>query len=439
MPAAALSLVPPVAASGNWLLPCEIDPPWLTLEDSVFKAVKAFTADPDLRVMPVLDGAMRPVGAIFEKDVRRLLLNPFGHALLRNPSYGHGVARHVRPCPVAEASLDIGAMIHAYRAANGSEGMIIVRDGRLHAVINNRRLVHLAAEHERETAKLRVARAERIEQASERFEGQVDVLAQAMRALAAELQQGAAGTADRAVEVGERATAVAAAAAQTSDNMAEIAARGTDLAMTLTAIGRESQSASVAAEEAAALVQLGGEHTRALILAAQTIDSVVGMIGDIARQVNLLALNATIEAARAGEAGRGFTVVANEVKQLSNQTGMAAAKVASHVGDIRAGIEDVAHGHGRVEAAIAAMAAMAASVRSAVAAQEVATRGIAHNVAEAVEAGEGIRHEMEAIGESSRHASAGAHHMAGVAQRLQGEAEALSSQVGGFLAELRTL
>lgn len=404
----------------------------------MFRAVEAFTSDPDLRVMPVLDGARWPVGAIFEKDVRGLLLNPFGHALLRNPSYGHGVARHVRPCPVADVSLDVGALIHAYRGAHGSEGMIIVRDGRLHAVVNNRRLVHLAAEHEREAAELRVARAERIERASGEFEDRVEVLTRAMRRLAIDLQRGAAGTAGRAVKVGERATAVAAAASQTSDNMAEIAARGSGLAATLTVIGRESKEASAAAQEAAALVQLGSERTRELLHAAQTIDSVVGMIGDIARQVNLLALNATIEAARAGEAGRGFTVVANEVKQLSTQTGLAAAKVAAHVGDIHSGIEDVAHGHDRVALAIGAMATMAASVRSAVEAQEVATRGIARNVAEAVEAGRGIREEVEAIGGSSRHASENARDMAAVAQRLRADAELLSNHVGSFLEEVRT-
>ena len=66
----------------------------------------------------------------------------------------------------------------------------------------------------------------------------------------------------------------------------------------------------------------------------EKIGAITQVIEDIASQTNLLALNATIEAAGAGEAGKGFTVVANEVKQLSRQT-------ASATGDIRGQVEQI--------------------------------------------------------------------------------------------------
>jgi methyl-accepting chemotaxis protein len=433
-----MSLADPLPASGaTWLTERELDPPLLTLTDTMWRAAELFGDDPELRLVAVVDEHHRPLGAIFEKDVRRLLLNPFGHALMRNPSYGAAVARYVRTCPVAEIGDDVGRLIETYREAGGSEGMILTRRGCVQATLNNRRLVHLAAERELASARGQVERAARIEAASKRFEAQVETLSDGMSQLSTELETGAVATAERASGVGERAVAVATAAAQTSDNMAEIAARGRELAESLSSIAHNTGDARQAAAAVSDLVKRGSARTRDLLHSAQSIDSVIALISDIARQVNLLALNATIEAARAGEAGRGFTVVANEVKQLSTQTGIAANRITAHVREIRGGIDEVAAGHGRVEQAIGAMSTLADAVESAVAAQEYATRTIARNVGEAVQASTFIQRDIETIGGTSRDASEQARAMREVAGRLHDGADALSGQVHAFLAELR--
>lgn len=77
---------------------------------------------------------------------------------------------------------------------------------------------------------------------------------------------------------------------------------------------------------------------------ATEIGEIVDAVQGISEQLNLLGLNATIEAARAGEAGRGFIVVAQEVKALSQQTARATDRIAAHVAAIRQAAIDVAEG-----------------------------------------------------------------------------------------------
>ncbi|GAB3484386.1 methyl-accepting chemotaxis protein [Marinomonas epiphytica] len=80
------------------------------------------------------------------------------------------------------------------------------------------------------------------------------------------------------------------------------------------------------------IVTKTGQQLDTLGQLSKDIDNVIGMINDLANQTNLLALNAAIEAARAGEAGRGFSVVADEVRSLAEKTVDATSKI-THIVD----------------------------------------------------------------------------------------------------------
>jgi methyl-accepting chemotaxis protein len=77
---------------------------------------------------------------------------------------------------------------------------------------------------------------------------------------------------------------------------------------------------------------------------SKEIDNVIGFISDIAQQSNLLGLNAAIEAARAGENGRTFSVVAQEIRKLANNSKDATSQVSDSLNKIGNGIDGISQG-----------------------------------------------------------------------------------------------
>ncbi|MFT3735680.1 MAG: methyl-accepting chemotaxis protein [Rhodocyclaceae bacterium] len=197
-------------------------------------------------------------------------------------------------------------------------------------------------------------------------------------------------------------------------------------AQTIHSVVNEIQRlAQVVSAAAARIAELEGQSAR--------ISNIIVVIREIADQTNLLALNAAIEAARAGEQGRGFAVVADEVRKLAERTSQSTAEISQMINTIqvstRDAVTEIQHGVSSVNQGVALANTAGASVEE--------LRGIARHVAELVaEIATGLREQSmastdvasrveqiavhaEEISASTGSTSSAAHSLAGVANSMQ--------------------
>lgn len=115
----------------------------------------------------------------------------------------------------------------------------------------------------------------------------------------------------------------------------EMADMARQTSVSIDEIAKSSQAAMAFLNDALDCANRSSVVVKSLSGQTQSVTELVSEITSISEQTNLLALNATIESARAGEAGRGFSVVANEVKQLANDTRHTSEKVIERVRSIQ--------------------------------------------------------------------------------------------------------
>ncbi len=154
------------------------------------------------------------------------------------------------------------------------------------------------------------------------------------------LQQGKINDRDRdlgaiALQIQETSQKLLSDSETLASSAEEVSSSSENVAATQQQITKGAQNQAQMVVEAQKRIQQLGEGIKTVKDKAVTITQIIDLITSIANQTNLLALNAAIEAARAGEAGRGFSVVADQVRKLSEDVKNAVKQTVEMVGDIQ--------------------------------------------------------------------------------------------------------
>jgi methyl-accepting chemotaxis protein len=294
-----------------------------------------------------------------------------------------------------------------------------------------------AAEHEAQNQASAAARRTELIRFADEFEAAVGSIVANVSASAVQLEA-AAGTLTRTAESTQNLSSQAAGASeQASSNMQSVASATEELSASVDEIGRQVQESNRIAEAAVGQAQQTDGRIGKLSRAAQEIGDVVKLITAIAEQTNLLALNATIEAARAGEAGRGFAVVASEVKSLASQTAKATDEISSHIAGMQEATQESVAAIKEIGGTIAQISSIASTIASAVEEQGSATQEIARSVQTVAEGTHEAAANIREVNRGAMETGSASGNVLDSARSLSSESTRLREELARFMTNIR--
>jgi methyl-accepting chemotaxis protein len=281
-----------------------------------------------------------------------------------------------------------------------------------------------------------LARASRLDTLCHGFEASVgrtlDAVGQATLRMiaAADAMTGTAGDATRRTEE------IARAVEQAAESINAVAGAAEEMRTSLADVSGKVEQSSRLTVQAVTDAEATNREVARLAGAASEIGQVVGVISAIAAQTNLLALNATIEAARAGEAGRGFAIVASEVKSLASQTAAATEQITRQVAAIQGATESAVQAIAGIGTRIREVDGLTGAITLAVQGQVSAMNRVAHDTKEMAGLTDRVSGQLGEVRTAAAGTATAAAQVRQTTEHLGQQSTALSREIEQFIANV---
>ena len=272
--------------------------------------------------------------------------------------------------------------------------------------------------------------------------GNTEQLASAATEISSSSEELSAGVKEQTNQTAQVSTAVeemTATIVETSKNTGEASQKAQEAATKAQEGSQLAEDTSRGMDEIVDSSNITGQNIEGLAEKATAIGEIITVIDDVADQTNLLALNAAIEAARAGEQGRGFAVVADEVRKLAERTTKATKEVAETIKGIQSDVsnanEQIGDSSKIVEKGKDLVQKTNTSLNeiySGIEAVQEMMRQVATASEEQSAAAEQISRSVENVDRITKETATGAEQAATASEQLSRQSEELKSLVGGF-------
>ena len=297
---------------------------------------------------------------------------------------------------------------------------------------------HEIQRQQEESDRLKIRRQEEVNQLVGIFGNTIKGVFEKVGRASNEISEKAAELKDVANSTSEQASLLNRDAGETASSVTTASSAAEELTASIGEIQSQADHSAAMTKDAMKKTENTSNKFTELLNATQQITSVVDLISEIAEQTNLLALNATIEAARAGEAGRGFAVVASEVKDLATQTAKATGDISEQVGNVQEMTKHAEDALSQINETIKEISEVGSSIAESVRQQQFATSEIAQSLDIVSSGAASVGQSVEVVLDSSNKNSSSAEGVKGQADLVSKESKELGEEVEIFLGALKS-